>query len=42
MSLDQFRANPVSVLYIWEGGIAIYGGILGGLLAAFLYARRKS
>lgn len=41
MSLDQFRANPVSVLYIWEGGIAIYGGILGGLLAAFLYARRK-
>lgn len=41
MSLDQFRANPISVLYIWEGGIAIYGGILGGMLAAFLYARRK-
>ena len=41
MSLDQFRANPVSVLYIWEGGIAIYGGILGGMLAVFLYARRK-
>ena len=34
MSLDQFRANPVSVLYIWEGGIAIYGGILGAEIAA--------
>ncbi len=41
MSLDQFRTNPISVLYIWEGGIAIYGGILGGMLAVFLYARRK-
>ena len=41
MSLDQFRANPVSVLYIWEGGIAIYGAVIGGALGAWIYARRK-
>lgn len=41
MSWEQFRHRPVSVLFIWEGGLAIYGGVLGGLLAVFLYARRK-
>ena len=24
MTWDLFRNNPVSILYIWEGGIAIY------------------
>ncbi len=38
-SWSSFRDNPVSVLYIWEGGLAIYGGVLAGLLAAFLFCR---
>lgn len=29
------------VFAVWEGGLAIYGGILAGLLAGFLYARKK-
>ena len=33
--------NPWSVLYIWEGGIAIFGAIAGGALAAWVACRVK-
>lgn len=36
---DTYRENPVSVFYVWEGGIAIYGGIIGGLIAAILICK---
>ena len=26
---------------VWEGGLAIYGGVLAGLLTGFIFARRK-
>ena len=29
---DLYRDNPISMLYIWEGGLAIYGGIIGAFL----------
>ena len=31
--------NPLSALYIWQGGISIHGGILGIVLAAWIYCR---
>lgn len=37
--LDYYTANPVKIFEVWEGGLAIYGGIIGALLAAFLVAR---
>lgn len=40
-SWETYADDPVRALYIWEGGMAIYGGILGGLLAGGLYARAK-
>lgn len=39
--LDLFLQNPIRMLYIWEGGLAIYGAVIFGLLGAFLYARKK-
>ena len=36
---DLYAANPLSALYVWEGGLAIYGGIIGGFLGALAYAR---
>ena len=41
MTLDEFAANPISVLYIWQGGIAVYGSILGGGLGVWLYCRKR-
>ena len=38
---DAYRDNPISCLYIWEGGLAIYGGVLGGILGIFLYHKLK-
>ena len=38
---DMYRQNPLSILYIWEGGLAIYGGVIGGALAVFAFARIK-
>ena len=40
-SWGTYAADPLSVLYVWEGGLAIYGGIIGGLLGIFLYSRRS-
>ena len=40
-SWDLYADNPISALYIWEGGMAIYGGIIGALIAGWIYARIK-
>ncbi len=40
-SWKAYADDPIRALYIWEGGMAIYGSIIGGLLAGLLYARRK-
>lgn len=32
--------NPVSALFIWEGGIAMFGSLIGGALGAWLAARK--
>ena len=38
-SWDQFRSDFLSVFKIWEGGIAIYGAVIAGLLALFVFSR---
>lgn len=37
---DAYRYDPLSALAIWHGGLAIHGGIIGGLLAGLFYVRR--
>lgn len=36
-----FSDNPLSVFAIWQGGLAIHGGVLGGVLVGLFYTRRK-
>ncbi len=38
---DEFKANPIEVLYIWQGGIAIYGGVIGAALGIVAYCLVK-
>ena len=38
---DNYKDNPISALYIWEGGIAIYGGVIGAILGLLLFAKVK-
>lgn len=35
----SYAADPLEILRIWHGGLAIYGGIIGGLTAAFVTCR---
>lgn len=37
----EYLANPIRILYIWEGGLASHGGAIG-ILLAFLVVVRKS
>jgi phosphatidylglycerol:prolipoprotein diacylglycerol transferase len=38
---QDYQGNFWSVFKIWEGGIAIYGALIGALVAGFLYIRHK-
>lgn len=33
--------DPLAVFYIWQGGLAIYGGVAGGAIAVWIMARVK-
>src|SRR3990170_5036357 len=37
----EYAANPMRALYIWEGGLAIWGAVAGGILALVIFARRR-
>lgn len=36
---EQYAQRPDQIIAIWNGGIAIHGAILGGTLAAIIFAR---
>ncbi len=36
-----YKDNLLRIFAIWEGGLAIYGGIIGALATAYFYCRRK-
>ena len=40
-SWDYYGKNPIEILYIWEGGLAIYGGVLGALTGCLVFCRVK-
>ncbi len=35
-----FAAHPVEILFVWQGGMSFHGGLLGVVVALFLFARR--
>lgn len=39
--LDYYRARPSEIFAVWEGGLAVYGGVLAGIAAVLLVCRRK-
>ena len=40
-SWEGYAADPISILYIWEGGLAIYGGVLGAVVGVTVFCRIK-
>ena len=37
--VNPYLEDPVTILYIWQGGLAIYGGVIAAVTAAFIYCR---
>ncbi|WP_456432815.1 prolipoprotein diacylglyceryl transferase [Nitratifractor sp.] len=35
-----YLAHPMEILFVWKGGLASHGGIVGAILALWLYTRR--
>lgn len=36
---ERYKDNPLEIFAIWNGGLAIYGGIIGGIAAAFVVCK---
>lgn len=37
---DYYKDNLLSIFKIWEGGLAIYGGIIGGIITAYFVCKK--
>ena len=37
----SFRNNLISVLFIWEGGLAIYGGLIAGAAVLLVFCQKR-
>ena len=38
---ELYADDPISILYIWEGGLAIYGGVIGAVVAVLIFCKVK-
>ena len=38
---DTFAGDPISVLYVWQGGLAIYGAVIGGFIGVLFFAHKR-
>lgn len=39
-NFDAFLANPMMIVKVWQGGMSFHGGLLGVLVALWLYGRK--
>ena len=39
-NLDYYLVNPTEIIKIWNGGLAIHGGIIAGLIVIIIYTRK--
>lgn len=40
-NLDYYLVNPLEIFAVWHGGLAIHGGIISGVITAFVYCKRR-
>jgi prolipoprotein diacylglyceryl transferase len=39
---DYYSQHPIEILYVWQGGLASHGGILGIIIAMFIWSKYVS
>jgi len=40
--LDQLAANPLSLFFVWEGGLSFHGGLMGVIVSLYVYSVKHS
>ena len=40
-NLPYYLRNPLEIPAVWHGGMAIHGGIIGGIIGTLIYAKIK-
>lgn len=38
---EVYFAHPLSIFYVWDGGMSFHGGLLGVILVMYLFAKKK-
>ncbi|MBP3037908.1 prolipoprotein diacylglyceryl transferase [Bacillaceae bacterium Marseille-Q3522] len=38
---DYYADNPVDIVKIWEGGIAIHGALIGAIITAYVFTKKR-
>lgn len=39
-NLDYYISNPLEIIKVWNGGLAIHGGIIAGIIVALVYCKK--
>jgi len=39
---NYYLSHPIEILYVWKGGLASHGGMLGVLLVFYIYAKKHN
>jgi len=40
-NMHEFIASPLDMFMVWKGGLEYYGGVIGAILAAIVYLKKK-
>ncbi len=40
-NLDYYLQNPIEIVEVWNGGLAIHGGIIGAIIAMYVYCKKN-
>lgn len=41
-NFDAYKEHPLDMLKVWEGGLSFHGGIVGVIIAMYLFCRKNS
>jgi len=39
---DYYLSHPLEILYVWKGGLASHGGLIGAVIATYIFSKRYS
>lgn len=42
MKWDSYSQNPERIIQIWNGGIAIHGALIGAIITAFVFCKKRN